>query len=82
MRHEVIVIGAGMVGTSVAWHLQKNNTEVLLIDKKLPGSETSYGNAGYGYYRTKERIFAIVYQRFFVIIRRYYNTGNTLRPLQ
>ena len=46
MRHEVIVIGAGMVGTSVAWHLQKNNAEVLLIDKKLPGSETSYGNAG------------------------------------
>lgn len=46
MRYEVIVIGAGMVGTSIAWHLQKNNSQVLLIDKKLPGSETSYGNAG------------------------------------
>lgn len=23
MRYEVIVIGAGMVGTSIAWHLQK-----------------------------------------------------------
>lgn len=46
MRYEVIVIGAGMVGTSVAWHLQKNNSKVLLLDKKLPGSETSYGNAG------------------------------------
>ncbi|WP_413501492.1 NAD(P)/FAD-dependent oxidoreductase [Psychrobacter maritimus] len=46
MRYEVIVIGAGMVGTSVAWHLQKNNAQVLLLDKKLPGSETSYGNAG------------------------------------
>ncbi|MGO1251022.1 NAD(P)/FAD-dependent oxidoreductase, partial [Psychrobacter sp.] len=46
MRYEVIVIGAGMVGTSVAWHLQKNNSQVLLLDKKLPGSETSYGNAG------------------------------------
>lgn len=46
MRYEVIVIGAGMVGTSIAWHLQKNDAEVLLLDKKLPGSETSYGNAG------------------------------------
>ena len=46
MRYEVIVIGAGMVGTSIAWHLQKNNAQVLLLDKKLPGSETSYGNAG------------------------------------
>lgn len=46
MRYKVIVIGAGMVGTSIAWHLQKNNSQVLLLDKKPPGSETSYGNAG------------------------------------
>lgn len=36
MRYEVIVIGAGMVGTSVAWHLQKNSSQVLMLDKKLP----------------------------------------------
>lgn len=46
MRYNVIVIGAGMVGTSIAWHLQKNQSQVLLLDKKAPGSETSYGNAG------------------------------------
>lgn len=46
MRYEVIVIGAGIVGTSIAWRLQKNNSQVLLIDKKPPGEETSYGNAG------------------------------------
>ena len=46
MHFNVIVIGAGMVGTSVAWHLQSNGSQVLLIDKKPPGSETSYGNAG------------------------------------
>ncbi len=46
MRYDVIVIGAGMVGTSTAWHLQNNGSKVLLLDKKLPGSETSYGNAG------------------------------------
>ena len=46
MHYEVIVIGAGIVGTSIAWHLQKNDSQVLLIDKKPPGEETSYGNAG------------------------------------
>ena len=46
MRYDVIVVGAGMVGTSIAWHLQKNHSKVLLLDKKAPGSETSYGNAG------------------------------------
>lgn len=46
MRYQVIVIGAGMVGTSIAWHLQKNQSQVLMLDKKAPGSETSYGNAG------------------------------------
>lgn len=46
MRYEVIVIGSGMVGTSIAWHLQKNGSQVLMLDKKPPGEETSYGNAG------------------------------------
>jgi D-amino-acid dehydrogenase len=46
MRYKVIVVGAGMVGTSIAWHLQKHGAQVLLLDKKSPGSETSYGNAG------------------------------------
>lgn len=46
MQYDVIVIGSGMVGTSIAWHLQKNNSQVLLLDKREPGEETSYGNAG------------------------------------
>ena len=37
MRYEVIVIGAGMVGTSIAWHLQSHNSQVLLLDKKPRG---------------------------------------------
>ncbi|MDP9899018.1 NAD(P)/FAD-dependent oxidoreductase [Variovorax ginsengisoli] len=45
-RHEVIVLGAGMVGVSTALALQERGHAVTLIDRKMPGRETSYGNAG------------------------------------
>ena len=41
-----IVLGAGMVGVSTALHLQHRGWSVSLIDRKAPGQETSYGNAG------------------------------------
>lgn len=43
---QVIVLGAGMVGTSAALALQAKGYDVALIDRAAPGSETSYGNAG------------------------------------
>ena len=46
MSHDVIVAGAGIVGVSIALHLQKRGRKVLLVDRKAPGQETSYGNAG------------------------------------
>lgn len=46
MSKNVIVLGAGMVGTSTALALQRRGFDVLLIDRRAPGSETSYGNAG------------------------------------
>src|SRR5271169_3366695 len=45
-RADVIVLGAGIVGVSVALHLQKRGRDVVLIDRREPGEETSYGNAG------------------------------------
>jgi D-amino-acid dehydrogenase len=45
-RTDVIVLGAGIVGTSVALHLVKRGLSVALIDKRGPGEETSYGNTG------------------------------------
>lgn len=45
-RKTTIVMGAGMVGVSIAWHLRARGREVLLIDRCQPGSETSFGNAG------------------------------------
>lgn len=46
VQTDVLVLGAGIVGVCVALHLQKNGKSVVLIDRKEPGEETSYGNAG------------------------------------
>lgn len=43
---DVIVLGAGIVGVSVALHLQERGRRVLLVDRGEPGAETSHGNAG------------------------------------
>jgi D-amino-acid dehydrogenase len=40
------VIGAGIVGSSCAWHLQRRGAQVSLIDSEMPGQSTSFGNAG------------------------------------
>ncbi len=45
-RTDAIVLGAGIVGTSIALHLAKRGLSVALIDRRAPGQETSYGNAG------------------------------------
>ena len=45
-RTDVIVLGAGIVGTSVALQLAKRGLGVALLDRRAPGEETSYGNAG------------------------------------
>lgn len=41
-----IVLGAGIVGVATAIHLQQRGWSVALFDRKEPGRETSYGNAG------------------------------------
>ena len=46
MSRSVSVIGAGSIGISTALHLQQRGWQVTLIDRKAPGRETSFGNAG------------------------------------
>ncbi|WP_243463805.1 FAD-dependent oxidoreductase [Bordetella bronchiseptica] len=46
MNKEIIVLGAGMVGVCAALHLQRRGHRVTLVDRREPGLETSYGNAG------------------------------------
>ncbi|MDA7416332.1 FAD-binding oxidoreductase [Xenophilus arseniciresistens] len=46
MSSEILVLGAGMVGVSTALALRQRGHHVTLVDRKAPGQETSYGNAG------------------------------------
>ncbi|SEH49121.1 D-amino-acid dehydrogenase [Rhizobium tibeticum] len=46
MTKNAIILGAGIVGVSTAIHLQRRGLQVTLIDRKAPGNETSFGNAG------------------------------------
>jgi D-amino-acid dehydrogenase len=43
---DALVLGAGIVGVSTAVHLAQRGRNVVLIDRRHPGEETSYGNAG------------------------------------
>jgi D-amino-acid dehydrogenase len=46
MQADSIVLGAGIVGVSAAIHLARRGRTVVLIDRRPPGEETSFGNAG------------------------------------
>ena len=46
MTKRVAVLGGGIVGVCAALEAQKSGFEVTLIDRKQPGRETSFGNAG------------------------------------
>ncbi|WP_127145729.1 NAD(P)/FAD-dependent oxidoreductase [Pelagibacterium montanilacus] len=46
MKHDVIILGAGIVGISTGIHLLRRGRSVLIVDRREPGRETSYGNAG------------------------------------
>ncbi len=43
---ETLVLGAGMVGIATALELQARGHAVTVIDRRAPGRETSFGNAG------------------------------------
>src|SRR3954465_2942919 len=45
-KAEVVVLGAGIVGVSTAYTARERGMSVVLVDRREPGSETSYGNAG------------------------------------
>jgi len=45
MERHCVVIGAGIIGASCAWQLQRKGLHVTLVDPVSPGQSCSYGNA-------------------------------------
>lgn len=45
-QHDVIIIGAGIIGVAIAHYLQQAGRKVTLIDRKGVAQEASFGNAG------------------------------------
>ena len=45
-RADVVVIGAGIVGCSIAWRLAQAGRRVVLLDRAEPGAEASSAAAG------------------------------------
>ena len=43
---DVVVLGAGIVGVAAAIAARQRGLSVVLVDRREPGNETSYGNAG------------------------------------
>ena len=44
---KILVLGAGVIGTSTAWYLAARGHEVTVVDRRSgPGLETSYANGG------------------------------------
>lgn len=43
---EVVVIGAGLIGSAIAWRLAQRKRRVVLLDRGVPGSEASWAGAG------------------------------------
>lgn len=46
VKNTIIVVGAGIVGTSIALNLARKGFSVTLVDKTGPASGASFGNAG------------------------------------
>ena len=40
----IVVIGAGIIGTTIAYDLQRRGQTVVLVDRDTPGKGASYGN--------------------------------------
>jgi len=74
MKFDTVVLGAGIVGVSVASHLQKRGRSVALVDVRQPGYETSFGNAGL---IQREGVYPYACPRSFRTLLRYARNRST-----
>lgn len=40
----IVIVGAGIIGTTLAYQLQRRGKKVLLVDRETPGKGASFGN--------------------------------------
>ncbi|GAA0245023.1 NAD(P)/FAD-dependent oxidoreductase [Haladaptatus pallidirubidus] len=73
--YDAIVVGGGIVGASVAYHLARNDAETLLIDRHDPGRATDAG-AGIISPATSSRTASSVWFEFALDAAAYYPTLN------
>jgi glycine oxidase len=45
-RTDIVVIGAGVIGSAIAWRLAQRGSSVILLDRGEPGTEASWAAAG------------------------------------
>jgi D-amino-acid dehydrogenase len=74
MKFDTVVLGGGIVGVSVAVHLQRRGLSVALVDRKAPGNETSLGNAGL---IQREGVYPYALPRDFAALARYAGNRQT-----
>jgi D-amino-acid dehydrogenase len=55
-RHDITVIGAGIIGVACALQLARQGLRVVVIDQHEPGHGASFGNAGH---LATEQVFPI-----------------------
>ena len=46
-KQTIVIVGAGIIGVTIACRLVREHEQVLLVDPLAPGSATSFGNAGH-----------------------------------
>ncbi len=71
---DALVLGGGVVGVSVAVHLQMRGRRVVLVDRRAPGEETSFGNAGI---IQREAVFPHIFPRGLADLFRYARNRST-----
>ena len=54
-RTEVLIVGAGVIGSSIAYHLALRRTEVIVLDRALPATPPSASWASAGGVRQQRR---------------------------
>src|SRR4051794_38551345 len=74
MKFDTVVLGAGIVGVSIAVHLQQRGRSVALVDRKGPGNETSLGNAGL---IQREGVYPYAFPRGLGTLMRYARNRST-----